>query len=160
LRIVFAGTPEFAVPALEALRAADSAQAHLIAAVYTQPDRPAGSGRKLTASPVKQAAQRLSVPVEQPVTLSVSEVADRLAHYRPDVMVVAAYGLVLSPAILAIPALGCINIHASLLPRWRGADPPRHPRRGSADGYLHHAHGSGRGYRPAVPAPIDSDTRR
>jgi methionyl-tRNA formyltransferase len=119
LRIVFAGTPEFAVPALDALHAAG----HRIVAVYTQPDRPAGRGRALAASPVKQRALLLALPVEQPPTLKSTAAQEQLAAYAPDVMIVVAYGLLLPQAVLDIPRLGCLNIHASLLPRWRGAAP-------------------------------------
>lgn len=119
LRVVYAGTPEFAVPALEALVRSP----HHVAAVYTQPDRPAGRGRRLRPSPVKSAALAHGLVVEQPESLKRVEVQDRLAAYRPDVMVVAAYGLILPQAVLDIPPLGCLNIHASLLPRWRGAAP-------------------------------------
>ena len=119
LRIVFAGTPEFSVPCLESCRASGAD----VVAVYTQPDRPAGRGRKLTPSPVKQAALAAGIPVEQPETLKTIDARDTLAAYRPDLMVVVAYGLILSPKILAIPRLGCWNVHASLLPRWRGAAP-------------------------------------
>src|SRR4030095_7991310 len=108
-----------AVPALDALAAAGYA----IAAVYTQPDRPAGRGRALTASAVKQRALERGFVVDQPVTLRSAEAASHLARFAPDVMVVVAYGLLLPPAILAVPRFGCINIHASLLPRWRGAAP-------------------------------------
>jgi len=123
MRIVYAGTPEFAVPALKALVNAG----HEVVAVYTQPDRPAGRGRTLTASPVKQCAQALGMPVQQPVNFR-DNVRDRdaveiLKQYAPEVMVVAAYGLILPQAVLDIPAQGCLNIHASLLPRWRGAAP-------------------------------------
>ncbi len=119
MRIVFAGTPEFAVPALHALHAAG----HELCAVYTQPDRPAGRGRQLAASPVKQRAQALSIPVEQPASLRDAAAQAALAAYRPDLMVVVAYGLILPQAVLDIPRLGCLNIHASRLPRWRGAAP-------------------------------------
>ena len=119
LRIVFAGTPEFAVPALDALHAAG----HEVVAVYTQPDRPAGRGRTLTASPVKRRALELRLPVEQPATLRSPEAAGRIAAYAPDLMVVVAYGLLLPQAVLDAPRLGCLNLHASLLPRWRGAAP-------------------------------------
>ena len=119
LRVVYAGTPEFAVPALQALL--DSR--HAVVAVYTQPDRPAGRGRKLRPSPVKALAQTHDLPVEQPARLKGSETLERLAGYAPDVMVVAAYGLILPQRVLALPAHGCLNIHASLLPRWRGAAP-------------------------------------
>lgn len=119
LRIVFAGTPEFSVPCLEACRASGAE----VVAVYTQPDRPAGRGRKLTPSPVKQAALAAGLAVEQPATLKSAEVQRTLADYRPDLLVVVAYGLILPRAVLAIPRLGSWNVHASLLPRWRGAAP-------------------------------------
>jgi methionyl-tRNA formyltransferase len=119
LRIVFAGTPEFSVPALDALHAAGQR----IVAVYTQPDRPAGRGRVLAAGPVKQRALDLGLPVEQPLTLKAAEVVQALAAYGADLMVVVAYGLLLPQAVLDTPRLGCLNIHASLLPRWRGAAP-------------------------------------
>jgi methionyl-tRNA formyltransferase len=96
---------------------------HRVVAVYTQPDRPAGRGQQLTASAVKQCAVRHGLPVEQPATLREPSAVERLQRYSPDAMVVAAYGLLLPPAILQTPRLGCINIHASLLPRWRGAAP-------------------------------------
>ena len=120
MRIVYAGTPEFAVPALDAIAASE----HQLVAVYTQPDRVAGRGRTLRQSAVKARALALRVPVEQP---PVAQVAPRSARgsqpYAPQVMVVAAYGLLLPSAVLSIPSHGCINIHASLLPRWRGAAP-------------------------------------
>ena len=119
LRIVYAGTPEFAVPALAALCASE----HEVVAVYTQPDRPAGRGRVLTASPVKVCAQLHSLPVIQPLNFREAQSIEQLRGYQPDVMVVAAYGLILPQAVLDIPRMGCINIHASLLPRWRGAAP-------------------------------------
>lgn len=119
MRIVYAGTPTFAVPALRAL--IDSSQD--VIAVYTQPDRPAGRGRRLTPSPVKQLAMEAGLPVEQPARLTTLEAQARLAALAPDVMIVAAYGLLLPPAVLAMPRYGCLNLHASLLPRWRGAAP-------------------------------------
>jgi methionyl-tRNA formyltransferase len=119
LRIVFAGTPEFSVPALDALHGAG----HAIAAVYTQPDRPAGRGRTLTSGPVKKRALELGLPVEQPVSLKSPESVATLAEFAPDLMVVVAYGLILPQSVLDVPRLGCLNIHASLLPRWRGAAP-------------------------------------
>lgn len=119
MRIIFAGTPEFARVALSAIHAAG----HQIAAVLTQPDRPAGRGMKLTASAVKQAALQLGLPVLQPLTLKSAEILAELAALDADVMVVAAYGLILPPALLDTPKYGCLNIHASLLPRWRGAAP-------------------------------------
>lgn len=118
-RIVYAGTPEFAVPALEALIAAG----HRPVAVYTQPDRPAGRGRKLTSSPVKRVAVAADIPVLQPASLKSGEAQADLAALAPDLMIVAAYGLILPREVLTIPALGGLNIHASLLPRWRGAAP-------------------------------------
>lgn len=118
LRLVFAGTPEFSVPCLEACRSGAE-----VVAVYTQPDRPAGRGRKLTPSPVKQAALAAGIAVEQPESLKPADVQQALADYRPDLLVVVAYGLILPRKVLAIPRLGCWNVHASLLPRWRGAAP-------------------------------------
>lgn len=117
-RIVYAGTPEFALPALDSL-----ARLQMPVAVYTQPDRPAGRGRTLSASPVKKRARELGIQVRQPESLDSSMAVAALAELEPDVMVVAAYGLILPAAILAVPRAGCINIHASLLPRWRGAAP-------------------------------------
>lgn len=118
MKIVFAGTPEFAVPALRA--AAGKAE---VVAVYTQPDRPSGRGRVLTPSPVKRAAQDMGFPVLQPDTLRAAEVQEALRALKPDLMVVVAYGLLLPQAVLDIPVDGCWNVHASLLPRWRGAAP-------------------------------------
>ncbi|HET8553583.1 MAG TPA: methionyl-tRNA formyltransferase [Rhodanobacteraceae bacterium] len=120
LRVVFAGTPEFAVPCLRACRAIDGVE---LVAVYTQPDRPAGRGRKLEASPVKQAALAAGIAVEQPKTLKDADAQACLAELAPDLMVVVAYGLILPQTVLDIPRLGCWNVHASLLPRWRGAAP-------------------------------------
>ncbi|AXO90652.1 methionyl-tRNA formyltransferase [Pseudomonas sp. K1(2024)] len=119
MRIVFAGTPEFAAEHLKALL--DSP--YQIVAVYTQPDRPAGRGQKLMPSPVKQLAVAHDIPVLQPPTLRNAEAQAELAALAPDLMVVVAYGLILPQAVLDIPRLGCINSHASLLPRWRGAAP-------------------------------------
>jgi methionyl-tRNA formyltransferase len=119
MKLVFAGTPEFAVPALSALHEAG----HHIALVLTQPDRPAGRGLKTLSSPVKRLAEALRLPVQQPPTLKDPGIPDTLRQLAPDVMVVAAYGLILPPAVLGVPARGCVNIHASLLPRWRGAAP-------------------------------------
>ncbi|KRP44848.1 methionyl-tRNA formyltransferase [Pseudomonas poae] len=119
LRIVFAGTPEFAAEHLKALLASP----HAIVAVYTQPDRPAGRGQKLMPSPVKQLALAHNIPVLQPPTLRNAEAQAELAALKPDLLVVVAYGLILPQAVLDIPRLGCINSHASLLPRWRGAAP-------------------------------------
>jgi len=119
LRIVFAGTPEFAVIPLQALANADC----LPLAVLTQPDRPAGRGQKLQASPVKLAALDLGIPVHQPESLKTSEFQNWLKEQNADLLIVVAYGLILPQAVLAIPRYGCWNIHASLLPRWRGAAP-------------------------------------
>ncbi len=119
MRLVFAGTPDFAATALKALIAAG----HTIVGVYSQPDRPAGRGRKLQPSPVKQVALDHEIPVFQPETLKTPEAQKQLADLNPDVMIVAAYGLILPKAVLDIPTHGCLNIHASLLPRWRGAAP-------------------------------------
>ena len=119
LRIVFAGTPEFSVPALDALHAAG----HAIVAVYTQPDRPAGRGRAVASSAVKQRAITLGLPVEQPASLRTETARAQIEALAPDLMVVVAYGLILPQAVLDVPRLGCLNIHASLLPRWRGAAP-------------------------------------
>ncbi|MBJ6979021.1 methionyl-tRNA formyltransferase [Luteimonas sp. MC1895] len=118
MRIVFAGTPEFAVPSLRA--ACGKAE---VVAVYTQPDRPAGRGRGLQASPVKQEALARGIPVLQPETLKSQVSRDALRALRPDLMVVVAYGLLLPQKVLDIPDEGCWNVHASLLPRWRGAAP-------------------------------------
>ncbi|WP_404366295.1 methionyl-tRNA formyltransferase [Marinobacter sp.] len=119
MRIVFAGTPDFAATALRSL----IASGHTIAGVYSQPDRPAGRGRKLAPSPVKQVALDAGLPVYQPESLKTAEAQAELAGLKPEVMVVAAYGLILPRATLDIPDHGCLNIHASLLPRWRGAAP-------------------------------------
>ena len=119
LRIIFAGTPDFAASALTALIGSE----HEVIAVYTQPDRPAGRGRKLRASPVKEVALEHNIPVLQPNNLKEAETQDELRSFNADVMVVAAYGSILPQVVLDIPRLGCLNIHASLLPRWRGAAP-------------------------------------
>jgi methionyl-tRNA formyltransferase len=119
LRLIFAGTPDFAAKALHALIRSP----HEIVAVYTQPDRPAGRGRKLTPSPVKQLALQHQLTVLQPASLKTAEATEQLRALDADVMVVAAYGLLLPPKVLEMPRYGCLNIHASLLPRWRGAAP-------------------------------------
>jgi methionyl-tRNA formyltransferase len=119
MRIIFMGTPDFAVPALRALNAAG----HEVACVYTQPPRPAGRGKKLTPSPVQVEAERLGLPVRCPVSLKGAEAQAEFAALRADIAVVAAYGLILPQAVLDAPTHGCLNIHASLLPRWRGAAP-------------------------------------
>ena len=119
LKIIYAGTPEFAVPALQALLRSE----HQLLGVYTQPDRPAGRGRKLQAGPVKACALEHDLPVYQPENFRSARDLDVLIGLQADIMIVAAYGLLLPPAVLAAPRLGCINIHASLLPRWRGASP-------------------------------------
>jgi len=119
MRIIFAGTPDFAAETLKALLTTD----HEICAVYSQPDRPSGRGRKLTASPVKQLAVEHQIPVEQPLNFKEDEAKQILANYQADLMIVVAYGLLLPQTVLDTPRLGCINIHGSLLPRWRGAAP-------------------------------------
>ncbi len=119
LRLVFAGTPEFAARHLQALLKSQ----HDVVAVYTQPDRPAGRGKKLQASPVKQLARTADIPVYQPASLRDADARAELAALEADALVVVAYGLILPPAVLALPRLGCLNVHASLLPRWRGAAP-------------------------------------
>ncbi len=119
-RIIYAGTPEFSVPALQALLEAPE---YDVAAVYTQPDRPAGRGQDFKASPVKLKAQEYDIPVFQPASLKDEAAQQVLADLRADLMVVTAYGLLLPETVLAMPVYGCINIHASLLPRWRGAAP-------------------------------------
>jgi methionyl-tRNA formyltransferase len=119
MRIVFAGTPDFSVPPLAALLQSS----HEVVGVLTQPDRPSGRGRNLSASAVKEFALKNSLPLEQPQTLRTTEGRAALEAWRPDVLVVVAYGLILPPEALAIPKHGCLNIHASLLPRWRGAAP-------------------------------------
>jgi methionyl-tRNA formyltransferase len=119
MRIIFMGTPEFAVPTLDALVEAG----HEVAAVYCQPPRPAGRGKALRASPVQARAEELGLEVCHPVSLKGAEEQAGLAELDAEVAVVAAYGLILPPAVLDAPRLGCINVHASLLPRWRGAAP-------------------------------------
>lgn len=118
MKIIFAGTPQFAVSALAALL-----KEHQVVAVLTQPDRPAGRGMQLTPSPVKQLALQHGLAVLQPTTLKTEEMQHAIAALDADVMVVAAYGLILPKAVLQLPRYGCLNIHASLLPRWRGAAP-------------------------------------
>ncbi|MEI8599663.1 methionyl-tRNA formyltransferase [Vibrio sp. M60_M31a] len=119
LRIVFAGTPDFAARHLAALLSSE----HEVIAVYTQPDRPAGRGKKLTASPVKNIALEHDIPVYQPENFKSDEAKQALADLNADIMVVVAYGLLLPQAVLDTPKLGCINVHGSILPRWRGAAP-------------------------------------
>jgi methionyl-tRNA formyltransferase len=119
LRLGFAGTPKFSVPALQALAESE----HAVQVVFTKPDRPAGRGRLVQPSPVKQRALELGLPVLEPATFNSSDTLDTLRALDLDALVVVAYGLILPPAALAAPRLGCFNIHASLLPRWRGAAP-------------------------------------
>ncbi|MEE9309659.1 MAG: methionyl-tRNA formyltransferase [Cocleimonas sp.] len=119
LKIIYAGTPDFAVPALQALIASP----HDVVAVYTQPDRPAGRGRKIQFGPVKQVAVEAGITVEQPRSLKELDAQKILSDFNADIMVVAAYGLILPQAVLDMPTFGCLNIHGSLLPRWRGAAP-------------------------------------
>ena len=118
MRVAFAGTPEFALPALAALL-----KSHEVVGVLTQPDRPSGRGRRLSASPVKMLAEARRLPLLQPATLREEAAQAALAAWNPEVLVVVAYGLILPPAVLGLPRHGCLNIHASLLPRWRGAAP-------------------------------------
>jgi methionyl-tRNA formyltransferase len=118
-RVVFMGTPDFAVPSLRALVTAG----YQVVAVYTQPDRPAGRGQQLLAPPVKRVAQELGLPVFQPPSLRPAEEVERLAALAPEVIVVAAFGQILRPNVITIPPRGVLNVHASLLPRWRGAAP-------------------------------------
>ncbi len=119
MRVIFAGSPDFSVPILQAVLDSD----HEVVAVYSQPDRPAGRGRKLKSGPVKQLAEDNGIPVYQPATLKDVEAQRVLAALQPDLMVVVAYGLLLPQAVLDMPRLGCVNLHASILPRWRGAAP-------------------------------------
>lgn len=119
LNIIFAGTPDFAATHLQALLNSE----HRVIAVYTQPDKPAGRGKKLQASPVKQLAEAHGIPVFQPKSLRTAEAQAELAALNADVMVVVAYGLILPQAVLDAPRLGCLNVHGSILPRWRGAAP-------------------------------------
>ena len=119
LKIAFAGTPQFAVPALRALLAS----AHRVVGVLTQPDRPAGRGRELRASPIKLLALEHSVQLAQPASLRTPDGRAALERWAPELLIVVAYGLILPPAVLSLPRLGCLNIHGSLLPRWRGAAP-------------------------------------
>lgn len=119
LRIIFAGTPAFGLPALKALAESE----HELIAVYTQPDRPAGRGRHLQASEIKQWAQSNGYPVYQPLNFKEPMAVEELAALKPDLMVVIAYGLILPVSVLSLPTYGCINVHASLLPKWRGASP-------------------------------------
>jgi methionyl-tRNA formyltransferase len=118
LRVAFAGTPEFALPALEALL-----KLHEVVGVLTQPDRPSGRGRQVTPSPVKALAEAHQLPLLQPASLRAAAPLAELAAWKPEVLVVVAYGLILPRAVLELPRYGCLNIHASILPRWRGAAP-------------------------------------
>ncbi|HTQ98874.1 MAG TPA: methionyl-tRNA formyltransferase [Candidatus Acidoferrum sp.] len=119
LRIVFAGTPDFAAAHLEAL----ITRGFQVVSAYSQPDRPSGRGKKLAPTPVKTVAEAHGIPVQQPLSLDDPGTFATLQGYRPDVMVVVAYGLLLPPAVLGLPRYGCLNVHTSLLPRWRGAAP-------------------------------------
>lgn len=119
LNIIFAGTPDFAARHLQALLNSQ----HNVIGVYTQPDRPAGRGKKLTASPVKELAIANNIPVFQPGSLRKEPAQQELAALNADIMVVVAYGLILPKVVLDTPRLGCINVHGSILPRWRGAAP-------------------------------------
>jgi methionyl-tRNA formyltransferase len=119
MKIIFAGTPDFAVPSLHRLLTSR----HEVCAVYTQPDRPAGRGRHRHVSPVKELALKYAIPVFQPLTLKTDEDLQQLISHNADLMVVVAYGVILTQAVLDAPRLGCLNVHGSLLPRWRGAAP-------------------------------------
>lgn len=119
MRIIFAGTPDFSVPILQALLATQ----HEIIAVYTQPDKASGRGLQVQISPVKECALVHNIPVYQPISLKIEAEQEILKSLQPDLMIVVAYGLILPTAVLTIPSLGCVNVHASLLPRWRGASP-------------------------------------
>ena len=119
--VVFMGTPEFAVPVLQTLIVSQT-----VVGVVTQPDRPAGRGKQLRPSPVKIAAEAVNIPVYQPKSLRSEAAAQPLRDWRPDIIVVAAFGQILRPHVLDLPPYGCLNIHASLLPRWRGASPIQH----------------------------------
>jgi len=119
MKIIFVGTPDFAVPSLQALLDSE----HEICAVYTQPDRPAGRGQQLHISPVKALALSHAIPVFQPLSFKIEEDLQQLISFNADLMVVVAYGMILTQAALEAPKLGCINVHGSLLPRWRGAAP-------------------------------------
>ena len=141
-RAIFMGTPEFAVPGLRALVDMDAVE---VVGVVTQPDRPAGRGRSLRQSAIKQSALELGLPVFQPETLRDPQAVERLRAWQPDVIVVAAFGQILRQNVLDLPPWGCLNVHASLLPRWRGARDPCGRRRDRRDNY---AHGCRAGYRP------------
>ena len=119
MRIVFMGTPEFAVPSLEALLASGDQ----VVGIVTQPDRPKGRGQQLTPSPVKQIAQREAIPLLQPVKMKAPEFLEPLAAWKPDLIAVTAFGRILHPGILSLPPMGCVNVHGSLLPKYRGAAP-------------------------------------
>lgn len=123
IRVIFAGTPEFALPCLNAVLAAQNQGLVELISCYSQPDRPAGRGQKLTLAPVKQAALNANVPVFTPDSLKTKDAQAELAAQQPDLLIVVAYGQILSKRVLAMPRLGCWNVHASLLPRWRGAAP-------------------------------------
>jgi methionyl-tRNA formyltransferase len=122
MKIIFAGTPEFARESLQLLINSP----HQVIAVFTQPDRPKGRGQSLQQSPVKQLAERHQIPIYQPLSLRNPEIQATIRDLNPDMMVVAAYGLILPKVVLEIPKYGCVNVHASLLPRWRGASPIQH----------------------------------
>lgn len=119
MNIIFAGTPEIALPVLKALHASE----HNILAVMTQPDRPAGRGKKLTASPIKQFAQEHNLPLYQPASLKTPDALEAISSLASDLIVVMAYGMMFPSQILSLPKFGCVNLHVSLLPRWRGAAP-------------------------------------
>ena len=154
LKVAFAGTPDFAAQHLEGL--IDSP--HQIVSVMSQPDRPAGRGKRLQHSPVKTVALAAGLPVWQPESLKTADSAATLSDYQADILVVVAYGLILPAAILRVPRLGCLNVHASLLPRWRGAAPvQRAIEAGDAeDRRQHYGDGTRFRYRTRAPHPHTS----
>ena len=148
MRVVFMGTPEFAAAILD-----DLAEQHDVAAVYTRPDAVRGRGKRLEPSPVKAAAERRGLRVLTPRTLRDEAAQRELASFAPDVICVAAYGAILPKAVLDIPRFGCLNVHASLLPRWRGAGGARDTRGRCRGGRVHHAHGGGPGHGRLLRVP-------
>ena len=159
MKLVFCGTPRFAVPTLEALLAAG----HEIALVVTQPDRPVGRAQELVAPPVKQTALGAGLEVTQPEKIrNNAEFRARLEAIAPDAIVVVAYGRIIPPWMLALPRLGCINLHASLLPKYRGAAPDSMGGGNGRDDYRQHDHAVGRGprYRADSAAAAGGDCCR
>jgi methionyl-tRNA formyltransferase len=150
IRIVFMGSPDFALPSLSALAAARTYQ---VAGVVTQPDRASGRGRELKSPPVKTLALELNIPVMQPEKLRTPESMDQLRAWDPELIVVAAFGQILKKDVLDLPRYGCINVHASLLPRWRGAAPINARFGGEKTQGDHYANGCGTRYRPMLANP-------